>query len=362
MRTLGLQCIVLLASCLGPDLGLDAQTARAAELQAVLDRWATLPGRQGVTASVILPDGTQWSGVAGFEKASVPMRPEHLIWIASVTKTMTGAVILQLAEEGRLSLADTLGRWLPPLANVDPAITIRQLLNHTSGLSSYAPAPLFRAKGDSTYVFSPAELATTIAPPVAAPGVKTHYTNTTFLLLGWIAERVTGQPLARAFHERLWDPLGLEEIFLAGREPAVGAVADGFLPDGTGPIPPLANLSRSSAGHGAGSVFTTARNLARWGQALFTGKVLSPGMQAAMRTLVPAAGNIPGESGAGLGIRGYDFLGGRQYGHSGGAVLGTTLLVYDPESGVVVAVMINRGSSPDHFQLVPELLAVARKG
>lgn len=170
---------------------------------------------------------------------------------------------------------------------------------------------------------------------------------------------MTGKPIHRLYRERLWGPLGLEELFFAGHEPATGPVARAF--GATGVVQPLDNLSQISGGHGAGAVFASARSVARWGRALFTGSVVTPETQRAMRTLVPAAGNIPGESGAGLGIRGYNFLGRQQFGHSGGAVLGNSLMVYDPTSNVTVVVLTNQGRDADHFVLAPRLLDIATR-
>ncbi len=342
-----------------PTFGsLPKQKARSAELQAALGQWAATPGHHGVSASVIFADGKQWSGVAGYEDTDKPIRPEHLFWLASITKTMTGAVILQLAQESRLSLDDEVSRWLAPGSKIDPRITIRQLLNHTSGVPSYDGA-VVRSKADPTYIFSADELLATVGPPLFAPGTRTQYTNTAFVLLARIAEKVTGKPIHRLYRERLWEPLKLTEIFFAGHEPASGPVARAF--GATGVVQPLDNLSRISAGHGAGAVFATARTVAQWGRSLFTGSVVSPETQRALRSLVPAAGNIPGESGAGLAIRGYNFLGRQQYGHSGGAVLGNSLMLYDPTSGVTVAVLTNQGSQADHFVLAPRLLEIASR-
>jgi CubicO group peptidase (beta-lactamase class C family) len=97
--------------------------------------------------------------------------------------------------------------------------------------------------------------------------------------------------------------------------------------------------------------------VARWGHELFTGSVISERRQQEMRTLVAAA--IPGESGAGLGIRGYSYLGRREYGHSGGATYGSSLLLYDPDAGVTVAVLMNQGRGADGFTLAPTLLGIA---
>jgi len=82
-------------------------------------------------------------------------------------------------------------------------------------------------------------------------------------------------------------------------------------------------------------------------------------MQTQMRRLVPAAGNIPGETGAGLGIRSYQYLGRIQYGHSGGSSFGSSLLLFDPESGVTVVVAMNQRGGADHFVLAPRLLELA---
>jgi D-alanyl-D-alanine carboxypeptidase len=95
------------------------------------------------------------------------------------------------------------------------------------------------------------------------------------------------------------------------------------------------------------------------GRALFTGEVFGEDMQALMLDFVPAAGNIRGEPGAGLGIRKYSYLGREQWGHSGGSPAGSSLLFFDPDSGVTVAVLMNQGRGAEHFTLAPRLLSIA---
>ncbi|NOT06839.1 MAG: beta-lactamase family protein [Gemmatimonadales bacterium] len=350
---------LLLAAGLGacaPSASLEAQELRPADLQAALDAWAAQPAHHGVSASVILADGTQWAGVAGHEDATSKIRPEHLFWLASITKTLTGAVTLQLALESRLSLDDSVRRWLPVGSRIDPRITIRQLLNRTSGVPLYGASVFTRANGSLMHVFTAEELLAAVGAPIFAPGTRTQYSNTAFVMLARIAEQVTGKPLVRLLRERLWAPLALKEMFMIGHEPPPGPVARAAGAEGV--VQPLENLTRSTAGHGAGAVFASARDVARWGRALFTGSVLSPETQREMRALVPAAGNIPGESGSGLGVRGDNFLGRQQYGHSGGAIWGNSLLVHDPTSGVTVAVLTNQGAGADHFVLAPRLLEI----
>lgn len=354
--------LTVLLTCLGSHaIAAGAPAAapalRTKALQAELDRWAAEPGHHGVSASVIWRDGKQWNGVAGHEDSNAVIRSEHLFPLASITKTMTGAVILQLVDESRLALTDTVSRWLGRRANLDPRITVRQLLDHTSGVESYNGGPLHRMKADPSYVFTADELLASVPAPRSAPGDSTHYTNTAFVALARVAELVTGRPMHELYRERLWRPLGLSESFFAGHEPAPGPMARAYAP--WGHVQPLDDVSRLSLGHGAGAVCATARDVARWGHALFAGTVISPRMQRAMRTLVPAAGNIPGESGAGLGIRGYDFMGRKQFGHSGGSWLGNSLLIHDPSLELTVVVLTNQGSGADHFKLAPRLLEVA---
>jgi D-alanyl-D-alanine carboxypeptidase len=333
--------------------------AVAAALDGALQSWAAAPGHRGVTASVVWPDGAQWSGAAGLAAADEPIRPEHLIGIASITKTMTAAVVLQLVDEGVLRLDDPLSRWLPPIAGVEPAITLRQLLNHTNGLGNYTLSPALGAAldADPTRPFSADELLAFIGPARFAPGERTEYTNTAFLLLGRVAEAATGRPIVELYRQRLWTPLDLHGVFMPGVEEPPGPVA---VAAGRGGVfLPLDFPALLSIGQAAFGLFADASTVARWGRALFAGAVVSAERQAEMRALVPAAGNIPGETGAGLGIRGYHYLDRDQVGHSGGMAFGSSLLLFDPDTGVTVAVLMNQGQNAGHFQLAPQLLALA---
>ncbi|MEZ5420260.1 MAG: serine hydrolase [Vicinamibacterales bacterium] len=325
-----------------------------------LEEWARVPGHRGVAASIVLADGAQWAGAAGWAADGEPMRADHLVGIASITKTMTAAVILQLVDEGVVQLDDPLERWLDPLPHVPPAITVRQLLNHTNGLDNYTASAALGAAlaADPLHVFTPDELLGFIGPPRFMPGERTEYTNTAFLLLGQLAERATGRSIVELYRQRLWAPLGLEGVFMPGVDEPPAPVAAALGRTGV-VVDPLAQVGLLSIGQSAFGLFADAATVARWGRALFTGTVISAERQEEMRTLVPAAGNIPGESGAGLGIRGYQYLERQQYGHSGGMSLGSSLLLFDPESGVTVAVAANQGANAGHFALAPALLAAA---
>ena len=137
--------------------------------------------------------------------------------IASVTKTMTAAVILQLAQEGKLSLDDPVSKYVPDVPNGDH-ITLAQLLEMRSGLYSFTDAPELATSmdDDPTKVWTPQELLDIAfaQPPNFAPGAEYEYSNTNYVLLGLIVEQLDGQPLATVFEERLFEPLGMTDTLL----------------------------------------------------------------------------------------------------------------------------------------------------
>lgn len=335
----------------------------AAELQAALEGWAAAPGHHGVSASVILADGARWAGVAGWAGEGEPLEPFHLIQIASITKTMTAAIVLQLVDEGVLRLDDPIRRWLADRPNVDPGITIRQLLHHTAGLANYTGTRELSVAiaADPARIFTPDELLAFVGPPVAPPGADAVYTNTAFVLLGLVAEQATGRGMVDLYRQRLFSPLDLQEIFMPGLEEPPRQVAPALSSSGL-LVAPLDRMSLVSIGWSAFGLMASARDVARWGHALFTGQVVSDEMQAAMKELVPAAGNIPGETGVGLGIRSYAYFDRVQLGHSGGAAFGSSLLLHDVETGVTVVVVMNQGQGAQHFLLAPRLLEIAWHG
>jgi len=336
-------------------------TTRAA-LDQALARWSDGAGHYGVSASVVFPDRSIWNGVAGGSSPAQALAPNELIHVASITKSMTGALVLRLVDQGLLTLDDTIGRWLPTIPNVSPSITLRQLLTHSAGLANYPANRALQAEvvANPSRVFSASELAAYIDPPVFAPGTRVEYGNSAFLLLGLVAERVLGRPLDELYATELWQPLGLTGVFLPYADSPPGPVALSQSPYGL--VDPLDFPSRHSRGQGAAGVMATAESIARWGDGLFRGRVVSPAMQVQLRTLLPAPGTIPGESGVGLGIRGYAYLGRTQFGHSGSSAFGNGLLLHDADTGVTVAVLMNQGDAADHFTLAPELLSIATGG
>jgi len=239
-------------------------------LQQALEEARLAQGSESLSAGLYISERCQWQGATGVtaQDASTAVDPDTLFAFGSITKTFVAAVVLQLVEENRLALHDRLGKWLKKHPRIDPNITVRQLLNHSSGLGGYMKNKIFRSAvlRDPDRIWSPKEVLTYIASPSAAPGAGTLYTNTNYILLGLIIEAVTGNPVERELEDRIFGPLRLESTFLRKGDVAPRRWANSKAPP----------RSVYSTVWIAGAVVSTPRDIARWGHALFSGGVLKP--------------------------------------------------------------------------------------
>jgi D-alanyl-D-alanine carboxypeptidase len=298
---------------------------------------------KGASAAVIMPDGSIHKIVAGFSHDTVAIHPGMLFAIGSITKNIVAALVLQLAEEGVLTLNDPLSRWLQKYPFVDSAITIRQLLNHTSGLYMFWDNQKIwdDLKQYRDSVFSPETVLRYIRDPYFSPGKEYRYSNTNYLLLAMICTRATQSTLSAEFRRRFWAPLKIENAWLSLEEQIPRNLAhvwgDNFENDGsTRDLTFLPRASHESITFGSSSLFMTATDLARWSHALFGGRVLAEASLSEMLKF--------GKGGYGLGV-GYfrsALAGGEQaVGHMGGNIGTTTSMVHSRKYGVSVVVMIN---------------------
>ncbi|MGE3289406.1 MAG: alpha/beta fold hydrolase, partial [Pseudonocardia sp.] len=293
--------------------------------------------------------------------------------IASNTKTMTSAVILQLAQEGKLALDDPVSRYVPGVPNGD-AITIAQLLEMRSGLYNYTNSPEFAKTLDTdpTKVWTPRELLDIAFahPPNRPPGTDYEYNNTNYALLGLVVEHAGGQPLATAMHDRLFAPLGMANTFLpdATSNALPAPYSHGYLygsssvalygePEYTpemrtaieaGTVTPTeyTGINHSFAA-AAGGVVSTADDLATWMEALTGGKVLDAQYQRiwtdSIRPEFPD--NPHQEYGYGIsrlswGSHAVTFHGGETPGYN-------SFMGVDPAAGMSLVVWTNQPVSPD---------------
>ncbi|WP_329314828.1 beta-lactamase family protein [Streptomyces sp. NBC_01278] len=232
-------------------------------------------------------------------------RPDMRFRIASNTKAFVSAVLLQLEGEGRLSLDDGVERWLPGAVrgngNDGGAITIRQLLNHTSGIYDPTTEPEFFApyleRHDWGYVYTPREVIARAVrhAPYSAPGAGWRYSNTNYLLAGLVIEAVTRHSAPFEIQRRILAPLGLTDTSFPLTDPAVhGPHLHGYDLAGR-------DMTRFSPSYDwtAGAMISTVDDLARFHRALFTGRLLRPAQQRELLTTV----RFPGQPAYGLGVQ-----------------------------------------------------------
>jgi D-alanyl-D-alanine carboxypeptidase len=156
----------------------DPEVSIEQEFQNALDNELRNYNGKGATAAVVFPGREMWVGASGISHEGTPISKDMVFCIASVTKAFTATLILQLMEEGKLSLSDSLKKWLPDFQNIDKNITIKQLLNHTSGIYNYSMNPEYNTKlnADLSKLWTPEETITTfVLNPYCAPGDGYNY-------------------------------------------------------------------------------------------------------------------------------------------------------------------------------------------
>jgi len=322
--------------------------ALANALQRSLDSVRVRQGVKGMSAAVLVPGQGIWQGVSGVSSQSptVGVAPGMLFGIGSNTKAFVSSTILSLVDSGKVSLDDPVSRYLPTYPNVTPSVTIRQLLNMTSGLFDYLNDS--DAQGDSVSVnpyrfWTPEELIRTfVGPPRSSPGGSYRYCNTDYVLLGMVISSVTGRPVSSQIRQRILAPLALDHTFLEVEESYMDPVAH---PWNSGvdffAVPVTAHFSTLWT---AGGIMSTAENMVRWVKALYEGQVISPSSLQAMLTVVPMSSNAAAGldwNGYGLGVRQGSYYGKKVLGH-GGSVMGyVSHTGYLPGTGASFAVLTN---------------------
>jgi D-alanyl-D-alanine carboxypeptidase len=256
-----------------------------------------------------------------------------------------------LVAEGRLSLSDTVERWLPGILPYGDQVTIRQLLNHTSGVPDNALEPLVRLytfPHGRARAWTPRELVALVAdqPPDFPPGTAWSYSNTGYVLAGMIVEAATGRKLGQELARRILRPLRLRDTFFPVNRPDIpGPNPRGYsvpLDDEAGPLLDFTVYNPSLA-WGAGNLISDLADLERFFRALLGGRLLPPRLLAQMTT--PVDTGVLGY-GYGLGLEMIQTPSGRLVGH-GGAIPGFDNIVLSTEDGRrQLGIMINEFIAP----------------
>jgi len=346
----------------GPELSV------AKELQGVLDNGLKKYNGKGISVAVIAPGHKTWVGVSGVSHGKIPIKMDTLFDAGSITKNFVAALTLKLVEEDLLTLDDPLHKWLPDYPNIDNTITIRQLLNHTSGLYSLqGPSAIRPILKDPGRLWTSKEVLTTlVGKPHFLKGKGWQYSNTGYILLGMIIENATRSKISTELRNRFWKPLGLDSMFFAVDEALPVNIAHGWFDlNGDKVLDDISVLPRTayhSAFKGAGGIFSTSEGLAKWTYALFQERiVVSKGslkQMIAFHSPVPK----PALAGYGLGIERFTpriFNGLELWGHAGNSLGYSAFMWYLPDYSASIALITNREQN-DEFYLwfINDLLSV----
>ena len=331
-------------------------TALKTALQLKLDEWHKAGSFPGATLGVVLPSGESFGLAVGFSdrETRTPMRSTDRMPAGSVGKTFAAATALQLIKEGKIGLDDKIEKylgheqWFPRLPNAKD-ITVRQLMNHTSGLVRYEFKEQFTKDltGNPDKVWKPAELVAYLLDEKAPfeAGKGWDYSDTNYIVLGMIIEKVTGRKFYDEANRRLLKPLKLSDT-IPQDGPRLKGVVQGY----AGPNNPFGgtdamlvngkfSVNPQFEWTGGGYV-STAHDLARWAKMFYEGKAFSPDLlpQVVDGVSAPMLGR---ESKYGLGAIIRKTPAGTSYGHSGFFPGYMTDMMYYPEQKIAVAVQVN---------------------
>jgi D-alanyl-D-alanine carboxypeptidase len=311
----------------------------ALTLQHVLDSLQIAQNIPGISASIFYPGEGIWKGVSGESHPGHSVTTEMIFGIGSNTKLFTSVLILKLVENGLLELDDSIYQWIPFHPNIDSTITIKQLLNHTSGLRSYNA---IQGYNDSIYkdpdrIFVPYEFLEWIGPRVYSPGTGWNYSNSNYLLAGIIAEKITGRDIASLLRDSIFTPLGLTHTTFSV-EPLAGVLAHPWDAGVDNYATPRTSIH--SAAWAAGGMYSNAADMSGWYYNLFNGGILSAAS-------IDRMTEFSGPQQYGLGIMEYTITGQKFRGHSGSILGGyTSIFLYDPEKKFSVSVLVNTRNGP----------------
>jgi CubicO group peptidase (beta-lactamase class C family) len=279
---------------------------------------------------------------------NIPNSPSTKFRLGSVTKQFTAACILLLEERGKLKVEDAVKKHMPDAPASWDKVTIYNLLTHTSGIPSFTGFPDYRS---TEAIPSTAEKIVARFRDKALefePGEKWNYSNSGYVLLGYLIEKISGMPYSQFVQENIFTPLGMKDSGYDSNSAIIERRASGYTPSPKGPV--NAGFIHMSIPFAAGSLYSTTEDLLRWEQGLFGGKLLSP---ASLQKMITP---FKSDYAFGLGVR---TVAGRKVIDHGGGIEGfNTHLAYYPEDKLTVVVLGNlNGNAPG--DMAGKLAAVA---
>ena len=329
-----------------------ACAAQAVALQKGLEQALAMANTPGAVLAVTTPKCGRWVGAAGTSTSTTPMAPDDVLRAGSITKTFVATAILELVTAGKVRLTDPLEQWVSGFPN-GASITIKELLNHTSGIFDYTQDSTWQKTiaTDPGTVWTPQQLVDVAAahPASFAPGAGWGYSNTDYILLGMLLEKATGQVAGAVLHTDAIARSSLKLTSFPGYEPIKGTLAHGF----STTHEDVSTLYDPSYAWTAGAIVASAGDLADWAVALYGGSVLSASALASMLDAVPT-GTTGEEYGLGVFILAPSLTGGGvAYGHPGDINGYHSEMFYFPDQKTAVVGIVNSDSGdPNAISLV----------
>lgn len=326
-----------------------------AALQSALDQLRITYSIPGMSAAVILPEGI-WAGASGISDSSHPLTPAFSFGIGSITKNIVAVTIMRLQEENLLSINDPIHMYLPRYNNIDSNITIKELLQHTSGIYNFTDNTQYtgRINSDMDSLWNPENVLAYVLAPNFAHGTSWKYSNTNYILLGLIVEKVYKMPLEQAYRDLFMTKHFLSGLYLWPDENFSGPLVhnwvdlngDGILDDAS--IFPTTALYSSC--WAAGAIITQPQRLGFYAMSLFNGSLLSPESMQQITTFRNVS--FGAANGYGLGLFRYNSVAGRTIWGHGGNVFGyASIMMHAPSDSITVIVCANKDLSTTGFGL-----------
>ena len=358
--------------------GFDPQVQN--HLQKILDSFQNDPANPfvgGMSAAINVDGLAEWQGATGYGARNVDQENnlmpggtaftvQSTSRIYSVTKTFTGALVLELVKEGAFSLEDPVSKYLPFLQAVNPglttSVTIRQLLAHESGYSDYTDEFQLQVAVafDPTHIWTPYEMASFVHQ-INTPGAERRYSSTNYILLGAIIEAATGKTVEQLFRERFFSPLHFNSMYLGGREahgnrealvaphdnisafnPVFQFTGQPTFPDAYTNISRFPMTAIVSLAFTGGGIVSNVTELAEWGNALFGGRATS---QSTIDQMLNSISSTPDKDGDYLG---YGVIKSKRIsatddfiGHDGTAPGYRSVMYYQPDRKMTIVVLTN---------------------
>jgi CubicO group peptidase (beta-lactamase class C family) len=279
---------------------------------------------------------------------NIPNTPATRFRVGSLTKQFTAALVLLMQQDGKLNIDDPVSKYLPNAPQAWQTITLVNLLGHTSGIPDFTRFKDFGAWGESYHTWQEECAFFKDKPLDFETGTQYAYSNSNYVLLGGILEKVSGQKYVDLLRERLLTPLGMNDSGLDSDELILPQRAEGYKPGPKGLM--VARSESMSVPFSAGAMYSTTGDLLKWERGLFGGKVLSSDSLKAMTT--------PGKGDYGLGVMLNNWDGVKVVDHGGSIEGFNTSLFYVPEKRICVVVLANV-NGPAADQMGRQLIDVA---